>query len=145
MYIESSAVNMPVVKIRLSGTGTSVPPQVPQNLSIVMNGYDAYLNWDAVTETIQGQPLIPDYYLVYINGSQDYNGTYSYLGLTTNTQYVHSYVGLISEGMFYKVKAVKLYRNEGRASTNDLENNLSEHLQVGMSEAEVAEILKALE
>jgi PKD repeat protein len=134
LYIHSDAVNSPDIVIRLNGVGEYVPPAPPGNVNIVMNGYDAVISWDAVTQTIYGTPITPDGYLVFYNGSSDpETGLYYYLAVTDNLSYTHVRVAEFAEHMFYHVIAYKYY---GRG-----EPDLTA-LETGMREEEVLRLLR---
>jgi hypothetical protein len=109
LFIESNAINMPVIPIRLYGTGIYVPPKLPENLIITQNGFDMFLTWDAVTEDIHDNPITPDGYIVLY--SEDDIG-YWFHGVTTNTFYTHYRVAEFRDNMFYHVIAYKTYRRE---------------------------------
>lgn len=144
LFIESNAVNLPILKIRLMGTGMYVPPEIPQNLVITPNGLDMNISWQPVTQDIHGNPITPDYYFIYFNGLSDINAPYYFLGLSFGTTFIHPYVTLGAEYMFYRVKAIKLYRNgrfEGSGS-GDIEELLKQRLKVGMTEKEVEGVLR---
>ncbi len=112
-------------------TVTYVPPKPPENVEIVMVGNDAHIEWDAVTENIYGNPITPDYYFVYYNGSDNVDGEYYFHGLTTDTEYLHANVGLAECTMFYRVESVVIL---------DRSQNVS-LLRRGMDEREVDEIM----
>jgi len=136
LYIYNDSVNMPIATIFLSGTGVSVAPlQPPLNVNIIMNGTNAVISWDAVTETITHEPLIPDYYLVFFNGSADINAEFYYHGATPGLQYTHNLVGLHSEHMFYRIIA---YKSGGRSGLDLADLGLRQ----GMSESEVLRLLR---
>jgi len=140
LYIASDALNIPILKISLWGTGIYVPPSSPENVLITMQGqdnYDALVTWDAVTTDTHGNPLTPNYYFIYFNGSDNTGGLYYFLGLSYTTQYTHSNVGLGAEHMFYMVTAIKIYSRE----TADI---ILSKLRKGMTEAEVDELLKTV-
>ncbi len=129
LIIYNNSINLPRVAIRLSGTGQYVPPKPPENVDVVMDGGNAVISWDAVTETVMHTPIEPDYYLVFYNGSSDpETGLYYYLGRSWTLSHIHDGVGLHAQHMFYRVRAYKYY---GRSSF-DLSS-----LVPGMSEAEV--------
>ncbi|MDP2401310.1 MAG: hypothetical protein Q8M66_04965, partial [Actinomycetota bacterium] len=137
LYIMSNAVNSPVLKVRLSGAGIHVPPNPPANLLVSMNNGTATITWDAVTETIYGTPIQPDYYLVFYNGSDDPDGVFYYHGATAQLEYTHYLVGLHAPHMFYHVVAYKFYGRNGV----DL---AAYGLESGMIESDVFGILRAL-
>jgi hypothetical protein len=136
LFIHSNAINTPVIRIRLSGIGDYVPPALPQNVSISMQGwnnYDARIEWDPVTTNTHGAAITPDYYFVYYNGSNLETGPFYFQGYTATTQFIHPGVGFGAEYMFYRVKAIKFYtRGEG----------VLEKLRFGMTEEEVFQVIK---
>lgn len=72
---------------------------------------DAVISWSEVNTNILGDPLIPDRYVVLF--SEDNNPEHFwYLTSTVDPEYTHYEVVLFSTAMFYKVKAVKFYREE---------------------------------
>ncbi|MFA6721209.1 MAG: hypothetical protein WCR92_07325, partial [Candidatus Cloacimonadaceae bacterium] len=123
----------PVIKVALSGTGLYVLPKVPMNVAVTMDGDNAVITWDAVTQNIHDQPLIPDYYFIF-NSSNPY-GYFGYNGSASGLQYIHPMVGAFQPRMFYRVVAYKYY---GRGSF-DL---AALGLEPGMTEAEVTRRLK---
>lgn len=135
LYIHSDAQNEPVIKIRLSGTGIHVPPCAPGNPLIVMDGDNAVISWEAVTQTIFDTPVTPDYYLVF--NSTDPYGNFTYFGATNGLTLTHPLVGLFSPFMFYKVKAIKFYDREAI----DLS---AAGLEPGMTEEEVKMALESI-
>ncbi len=127
LYMHNNSQNIPIAAIRLSGTGEYVPPKPPDNVSIIMNGYDAIISWDAVTETIFDTPITPDCYLLFFNGSSNIDDDYYFLGVTTGLNYTHYSVGRYSPWMFYRVLAYKDFTgNRGDAVLNRLSRNLTE-------------------
>ncbi|MDZ4121070.1 MAG: PKD domain-containing protein, partial [Candidatus Cloacimonadaceae bacterium] len=138
LIIETNAENLPVLKVKFSGRGEYVPPKPPENVTILMAGYNAVISWDAVTQTIYNTPFIPDCYLVFYNGSADPdNGPYYYLAATNDLSSTHFRVGEFAQYMFYRVIAYKSYNREH----ND---TLILNLQPGMTEKEVLEVLREL-
>jgi PKD repeat protein len=134
LYIENNSTNLPLLRIQLNGTGLYVPPAPPGNVSIAMIGYDAVITWEAVTQNIHGQPLTPDYYLVFYDGLPDPDGPYYFLGISPTLQYTHQWVGLHAQHMFYRVLAYKYY---GRGEPNLTALGLTP----GLPEAEVLKLL----
>ncbi len=134
LYIYNSSQNMPMAAIRLSGAGEYVPPKAPENVMIVMDGSNAVISWDAVTETIFDTPIVPDYYLIFFNGSADPEGVFYYHGASMTLQYTHYLVGMHSAHMFYRVIAFKNY-SMGRV------DQLLSDLQQGMAIDEVVRLL----
>jgi PKD repeat protein len=134
LYIVNDSVNEPLLAIGLQGTGLYVPPKPPENLTITMTGNDALICWDPVTQNLHDQPLEPDYYFVWFNGMDDVNWPYYFLAPVTGTQYIHQGVALGAQYMFYRVTAVKFYRED--LAPNELEALLRSIVRVGMSEEE---------
>ncbi len=143
LYIVNNSLNEPILKIRLSGTGLYIPPKLPQNVAMAMNGYHAYITWDPVTQNTHDQPLTPDYYFVYYNGSQDPEGEYYFHGLSTTPEYTHYWVGLGAQNMFYRVTAVQFYRDD--LLYPDLNRMLRSRLREGLSVHEVSQILSGIQ
>jgi len=143
LFIVNNSINEPSLTIELSGIGEYVPPMPPENITITIIDYDAHINWDPVTTNIYGQPLEPDFYFVFYNGSENVNGDYYYHGYTYDTHYVHELVAMAAEHMFYYVIAVKLY--EPPAYRRDsITNILQDRLKRGMSTEEVTKLLREL-
>jgi len=120
LYIHSDAVNFPVVAFRLMGIGEYVPPKPPENVAVIMDGYDAVITWDAVTQTIFDTPITPDFYLVFFNGSSDPepDSEYYFLAISPTLSYTHLDVGQFSPHMFYRVIAYVNYDNRFVDFTN---------------------------
>jgi len=138
LFIVNNSANAPILRISLSGTGLHVLPKTPLNLSIIMDGNDAYLQWEQVTQNLHDQVLVPDYYFIYI--ASDPIGDYTLMTLTPNTNHTHPYIGLGAERMFYRVTAVKLYRDD--LSPLQLDSYLKTIITPGMTEMEVRSIVQ---
>lgn len=130
LFIVNNSRNLPVLKVKLSGTGLYVPPKAPLNVNVTMDGDHAVITWDAVTQNTHDQPLTPDYYFIF-NSSDPY-GVFGYHGSASGLQYIHPMVGAFQPRMFYRVVAYKYYRR----GAGDLTA-----LKPGMSEAEVWRVL----
>lgn len=137
LLVFNNSNNLPRAAIRLSGTGQYVPPLPPENVALEMDGSNAVISWDAVTETIFHTPIVPDYYLLFFNGSGNIDDDYYYLGRSWILSYVHDGVSLHSPNMFYRVRAYKYY---GRG----VDDFASLGLVPGMTEAEVIEKLTVI-
>jgi hypothetical protein len=82
---------------------------------------------EAVTETIYGSPMTPDLYLVLYNETPyEDDNFYYYHGSTQLTTYTHYNVALFRESMFYKVVAVKFYREAEREALAGLRGEESQ-------------------
>lgn len=135
LYIFSNADNCPILAIGLRGLGEYVPPKPPSGVTISMQGNNANISWNAVTETIQNSPIVPDYYLVFNSGSADIDGQYYFHGATPNLSYTHYLVGLHAQNMFYRVIVYK----QNSVVRRDFS---SLGIESGMSETEVLRILR---
>jgi len=118
LYISNDSSNFPLLKINLSGTGVYVTPSVPQNLVVTNTGTDMNLTWDAVTTTVLGTPVTPDYYIVLYNETESEDmENYYFLWATPLTGFTHPLVALFRDSMFYKVLA---YKSNDRSSLERL-------------------------
>jgi PKD repeat protein len=146
LFIVNDSDNMPLLKIRLLATGQLAPPQPPGEMNIILHSYDTYITWEPVTQNIAGQPCNPEFYLVFVNGTNDLLHGFVYLGMTTDPNYMQHYAALYSPRMFYRVRAVEVHR--GEYAHDDSEKgkltSLKRSLKPGMSENEVADILASL-
>jgi hypothetical protein len=134
LFIINSSTNLPRLGISLLAIGAESPPRPPDNVQLAVNGNNAVLTWDAVTQTLIDTPVVPDFYLLFFNGSTDSEGLYYFLGLTPGLTFTHQYVLQFSPNMFYRVVAYKNYaRGDG--------DYLSLGLVPGMREDEVMRIL----
>lgn len=140
LNIANNSVNQPLVSLNLAGTGAISAPLAPQGLRIGHSGGDVTLNWQPVTQTVAGTPVAADYYFVF--SSPDPYGQFSLLGLSQTTAYTHSYVALGAPRMFYRVTAVKIYRD---GLPGGLEGYLRRTFRAGQPEAEVLRLLDGLQ
>lgn len=123
IYIHSNADNMPVLAIGLRGTGEYVPPAAVGAPAVQILGNDAIITWEAVTETIYGSPITPDGYIVLYNETPYEDENYYYfLNFVPETSYTHTFVALFRPSMFYRVVAVKFYRESEREAVAGLRN-----------------------
>lgn len=132
--INNNSINNPQITLNLTGTGVAAAPKAPDNVSIIFDGYDALISWDAVTETIYNTPIVPDYYIVFYNGSDNPNGQYYYLGRSFSTSIVHDGVAIHAVYMFYHVLAYKNYSSR-------IDDSVFLNLTRDMTEEEVMLIL----
>lgn len=119
LIIFSNAVNNPRLAISLSAISSYAPPAEVQHLEVEMVGWDALLSWSAVTTNILGDPLIPDRYVVLFNEDTD-DEHFWYLASTVEPDYIHYEVARFAPSMFYRIIAVKFYREEQRRRFNTL-------------------------
>ncbi len=121
-------------------------PKPPESVEITMDGYDAVITWDPVTENEHNEPIEPDFYFVYFNGSSIETYPFYFLAQSFDAQHTHQAVGLGADYMFYMVKAIVLYDpptvREGYREY--VEQYLKENLKEGMTEAEVSEVLRKI-
>ncbi len=137
LFIGNNSHNHPFYALQLRGTAVFAEPMAPSNVTSIMNGFDAIITWDEVTQSVANTPIVPDFYFIYFNGSPDPMGLYYFLGRSLGTQFTHYDVGWGAEHMFYRVKAIKqVSRNIAL---------LDRFIRPGMTEEEVSTILKSLE
>lgn len=75
----------------------------PQNVKVKIDGNNTVLTWDPVTADINGNPVTPNFYLVYSN-IKPY-GQFRYIGESSSlTKYSH-FDGALKDCMFYIVIA----------------------------------------
>jgi len=113
LYINSDASNNPMLPVRLTGLGQIVPPAMVEGVTVNISGHDALISWQPVTETIYGTPVNPDFYIV-LHSERPYcdEGDYVYLTYTPDLVATHYGVARFRNQMFYKVVAVKFYRDD---------------------------------
>lgn len=134
LYIFNNSTNLPIYPLCLMGSGEYAPPQAPGNVNITMDGFNAIISWDTVSQTIFNTPFMPDGYLVFYSGDPDpLNGIYCLLVDTPELSHTHLRVGEYAAHMFYRVIAYKHY---DRGDSGLL------HLVPGMSEVAVRTRLK---
>ncbi len=78
-------------------------PAAPANVNISNTGNDVILNWDKVDTSVLGNFVYTDYYLIYNSASP--NSNYSFLDLTTETNYTHQHITQFGDKNFYQVSA----------------------------------------
>lgn len=123
IFIHSNAVNLPILAIRLTGVGTIVPPAAVEGVEVTIVGDDAVITWLPVTETIYGTPITPDRYVLLCNETpEEDEDAYTYFTSTAGLSASHQGVTLFRKAMFYRVVAVKFYRD---AEANILASLLS--------------------
>lgn len=91
-----------LLQIDLRGSANATPAQV-RNVEIQMVNASACLSWDPVTQTINGDPLVPTGYVVYC--STHSNDVMSFFAFVTEPQILHYLVGQFNEQKFYAVTA----------------------------------------
>jgi hypothetical protein len=80
LYIFNNSTNLPIYPLCLMGSGEYASPQAPGNVNITMDGYNAIITWDAVSQTTFNTHFMPDGYLVFFNDDPDpLNGTFCLL------------------------------------------------------------------
>ncbi|MBL7190701.1 hypothetical protein ISS30_03315 [bacterium] len=91
----------------LEGEGIEIIPLPVENLTVSIEGADAVLNWDAVTQSVQGNPITPDAYIIFYSDSTVYGYEhYQYLWYVTgDTTFTHIGVAQFAQSMFYFVEA----------------------------------------
>jgi hypothetical protein len=80
------------------------PQPVAPEITIRREGDSVVLSWNAVTVSTGGCVIDISSYGVY--SGQDVDGSYSYLGSTSGTDYEHAGVVNFEDGLFYRVVAI---------------------------------------
>lgn len=112
LYVVNNSTNAPIIRIKLIGTGEYVPPAAVEGVNVEISGYNANLSWLPVTQTIHGTPVTPDVYVVLYNETPYEDDLhYYYLTYTPGLEATHYGVARFRDQMFYKVVAVKFYRD----------------------------------
>ncbi len=113
MSIPNNSSNLPLLEVALQGAGEYDEIPAPQNVTIVLSNGDATISWDAVTETVHGIPIIPDFYVVnYSETVAEDPNAYYHLTITTETEVVHNGVTLFAPQQYYHVIAIRDYEDE---------------------------------
>ncbi len=110
LYVINDSMNEAVLEISLNGFGIGAhPPRQPENVRITLEDGFVHLEWDPVTENIEGQAIVPDYYLIFYNDTSDIDGEFFLLGESPDPFYTDVSSLAISDKTFYRVKAVVIY------------------------------------
>ncbi len=82
-------------------------PLSPENLQIfIVGASNVILSWDAVTQDVLGNPLVPDGYAVYFSPSpQSSLSDYTHLADVSSLQYFHGGAAISYPKLFYVVTA----------------------------------------
>jgi parallel beta-helix repeat protein len=106
LFIYSDAVNEDSLALSVVGEGGAVPAAV-ENLEITLDGSDAILTWSPVTESMSGDSLTPDAYLIFYTDTTAFGYEhYQYLSLTYgDTTFTHEGVVQFANAMYYIVYA----------------------------------------
>ncbi len=107
MLILNDSINQTALPVILAGIAVYPEPLEPQNVEIVIQGANANITWEPVTQSVLFTPFDPDCYLVFYNGSTDIDGEYYFHGLSNNCSYTHYDVAQHAEHMFYRIHAYK--------------------------------------
>lgn len=141
LYVYNSSENKPILKIKLRGIGEYVPPQTPQGVAIVIEGYDAVITWEAVTHNIYNTPITVPYYFIYGSLIPNPGPTEQiFIGYSTGTEFHHAGVNLPGSNVqppaqyFYTVTAVVWYPPRN--------NNIALDDLIGRTKEEVARQLQ---
>ncbi len=86
------------------GDGSGDLPAVPENITLQINGNQSLLTWDAVTTSVNGNPLTISGYHIYYSENPD-EEQYELLDSTTGTSYLLSAQDLLPHLRFYKISA----------------------------------------
>jgi hypothetical protein len=93
--------------VPLVGEAGHIPGPVTDLSIQILPDQSAQLTWSPVTQTIYGNPVVPDYYLVYYSELPPDQDTYFYLTATPGAVFTHFLVARFAPQMFYRVVAYK--------------------------------------
>ncbi len=95
----------------------------PENLSLDIQAQNAVLTWEPTTTNVLGDPITPDFYLVFFNAhAVDDPAHYYFLDYTPDLTYTHNGVARFSPRMFYHIVAYKDYSRAGASSLAAIRN-----------------------
>ena len=103
LLIRSNAQNAQNDFVRIPLVGRRVSTPIPPEVVITLEGNNARLIWNPVTESINGCSATPTGYLVFYSG--DVSGPYWYHGFTSDTTYLHLRPVQFTSTMFYQIEA----------------------------------------
>jgi len=119
LSITNNSSNQPLLEVTLQGNGEYDEIPAPQNVTIILSNGDATISWDAVTETVHGIPIIPDFYVInYSETVEEDPEAYYHLVMTDQTSFVHVGVDYFADQMFYQVIAIRDYEGQYTARDN---------------------------
>ncbi|MCB1047400.1 MAG: hypothetical protein KDC10_09380 [Calditrichaeota bacterium] len=107
LQIWTNGENSPLT-VPLIGEAGPIPLPVTDLSISILSDDSARLEWSPVTETIYGNPVVPDYYLIFYN-EQDpsFESDWYYLAPVVEPGYTHLLVSRFRELMSYRVVAWK--------------------------------------
>ncbi|MDY0151533.1 MAG: hypothetical protein RBS43_04605 [Candidatus Cloacimonas sp.] len=92
------------------------PPMQVSNVMISITGNDALISWQAVTENVYHELIIPDGYILFESDTPaDNPADFTWLANTTDTEYIYRNAPLQFERKFFYVVAFKDYRGRLRS------------------------------
>jgi len=107
MTIQNNSSNLPLLQVALKGNENPVPVT---GLTVTIVDESAVLAWTAVTQSVGGNPITPDMYIIEYNETP-YEGDqyYYYLWAVPNNvlTFTHYLVARYNDQYFYRVKAIK--------------------------------------
>ena len=92
----------------------------PENVQVSISNGDAVLSWDAVTEDDEGNPIVPDGYIVLFSESDN---EYFFLGFTNDIVYTHLDVALYRPNMFYQLVTLVNSSSRQLSCLQELDNS----------------------
>lgn len=104
LRVRTNASNAVDSYVRIPLIGTQVSTPATPEVVIAIQGENAQLTWNRITESVGACPIEVTRYLVFYSPTS--SGQYYYHGFTGDTTYVHVGVVTYASGMFYHVYAV---------------------------------------
>ncbi len=114
VLIQNNSLNFPTASITLQSSVIGETSTTQGNIHLSIVNYSAHLNWAPINIDEEGNPFVPDTYLVLYSEN---DSIYFFHGATADTTYIHYDVARHRTQMFYKVVAVA---NVSRYALNDL-------------------------
>lgn len=94
--------------VPLVGEAGPIPAPVTDLAIAILPDLSALLTWSPVTETIYGNPVVPDYYLIFYNEQDPLDETdWYYQGAVADPPYMHFLAARFATLMNYRVVAWK--------------------------------------
>ncbi|MCX7834436.1 MAG: hypothetical protein N2450_00005, partial [bacterium] len=140
----SNALNADTLRFQLTGRA-QWQPQVPRNLQITLQGWNANLTWNRVDSTTNGIPITVTGYLVFY--SELASGPWYFHGHTSGanaTSYTHFGVVRFAPQMYYRVRAW-IGSTTASSSSSDAFQSVVDKIPQGTLEEEVYSRLRKIE
>lgn len=106
LHIWTNAIPQHIL-VPLVGESGPIPGPVTDLSIHVLYDQSVQLTWSPVTQTIYGNPVVPDYYLIYYSEDNPADDHYFYLWSVTDPGFLHLRVARFAPQMYYRIVAYK--------------------------------------